>query len=352
MSVVVIVVSVGVALFLFECIWIYSMAKKQEKNHIESEINYRRIIDLFDSIISSPGDSESRKKAAQLKKHLGDSVENFDIFCEKFFDQLNKTNPEDERKQRVLFDLLDVVDPMGFYSKLLRSGSKYKRAHACRKLADFEVGDEIKNIERFLSSKDSELSYNAAMALSQLGVEQGVSKYVVGCRENYQFSHRVLLQLFGEYNEDIKSLASLIFKECDDYIKATVIKSIAKYRFADFEYIYLSALRSKNTTMRVAGLAALGALKNEKYEQEIIRAANDKMWIVRNAAVKALGDIGTPGAVETIVRAISDIEWWVRYNAARTLVNMENGLEHIERILQGYDTYASDAMKYTLYRQE
>jgi len=294
-------------------------------------------------------------EAKNLRAYIEGYEDRYKVMSERFLKILSgitDANKIDERRQLALFKILQITDPIGFYGKKLKTGSRYERAHACRMLADFDAVDEIKNIERQLSSKDAELSYNAAMALSKLGDESAVSKFIIGCNENHNFSHRIVLQLLGEYNEDIKSLAGLIFRECDDYIKASVIKSISKYKFAEFEDIYLSSLKSRNVSLRVAATAALGALCNPKYERALIVTSNDKFWIVRNAAVKALGSLGSEDAVTAVVRALSDVEWWVRYNAARTLIKMEGGLEKIEAVLKGMDFYAADALKYALYRQE
>ena len=159
------------------------------------------------------------------------------------------------------------------------------------------------------------------------------------------------MQVLGEYSEDIKNLAGMIMKECDEYTKANVIKSIAKYNFEEFAEIYLEALRSKNATLRVAAAQAIGSFGDEKYERNLIIAANDRMWIVRNAAVKALGNINSARALEAVARATSDGEWWVRYNAAKTLITMRDGMASIDNILSKYDEYASDAIKYVLYRE-
>ena len=41
----------------------------------------------------------------------------------------------------------------------------------------------------------------------------------------------------------------------------------------------------------------------------------------------------------------------MRFNAAKTLVECDRTWEHIEAVLNGYDKFASDAVKYALYKK-
>ena len=60
--------------------------------------------------------------------------------------------------------------------------------------------------------------------------------------------------------------------------------------------------------------------------------------------------LGTPAAIQGVKKATKDKEWWVRQAAAYSLIDMNVNIGEIEEVLGGYDKYASDAMKYALYR--
>ena len=79
-------------------------------------------------------------------------------------------------------------------------------------------------------------------------------------------------------------------------------------------------------------------------------AAEDVDWVVRSAAVRGLQRLGTPAAVQGVKEATGDKEWWVRQAAAGSLIDMNVNISEIEDVLGGYDKYASDAVKYALYR--
>ena len=51
-----------------------------------------------------------------------------------------------------------------------------------------------------------------------------------------------------------------------------------------------------------------------------------------------------------IKEELKDKEWWVRQTAANALIDMNVSISEIEDVLSGYDKYASDAVKYALYR--
>ncbi len=338
------------ALVVVQALALMLRSKKQEKNRVAVFKQNRRIEEIFYSIINAPSEHTLNDELNQLAKSMGNNRENFDALSAVFFKNLEKAQDGDERLQLALFKILKTVEPVRFYTKLLDSRSPYDKAHACRMLADYSVGEQAKNIEQYLDSDNMELAFSSAMALSKLGNEEGVLKFVASCKDNYRISKRLVCQLLGEYTEDIRVLASLIFTDCDDYTKATVIKSIAKYNIEDFVGIYLEALESKNANLRVAAVTALGNFGDARFESELVSAASDRMWIVRNAAVKALGSLDTLTATETVSRATSDSEWWVRYNATKTLIGMKDGLEYVDEILGKYDNFASDAIKYVLYR--
>ena len=343
-------IAICVLIFAIEFIYLFLLAKAQTRKISVYEKNKEYIEDKLNYLFDNPSTENPSDTLMMIKRFIGEKRESFDVLSDIFFERLDNVDSENDYQQRVLFDILNIIDPINFYSNLLKKGNTSEKAHACRMLADYSAEDQSRNIEKHMNSRDVDLSYNSAIALSKLGNEEGVFKFVLGCTNNYTLSHRMVLQLFGEYNKDVKALAALIFRECDDYIKATVIKSIAKYKFDDFEDVYLEALKSDNASLRVAAVTAIGSFNDPKYERELIKTSNDKMWIVRNAAVKALGNLNTETALKSVIRAMGDNEWWVRYNAAKTLIEMDEGMEHIEEILSSTDRYAADSLKYALYR--
>lgn len=337
-------------IILFQFIWIFVRAIRQ-KNMQKKNIYSEKIIrEAMSSILESDGGTARKTDLKRLKDALGSKQVFYDILSSEIFDYVERFDELSNSKKNLVSQIIEFVNPIAFYKRKLHAGDAYEKAHACKMLASYGAESEIKSIEKHLKSKNKYLSYSAAMALSKLGDKNNASQFILDSHDNFRVSHRFIIQLFDNYGDDVKGLAAVVLGECDDYIKATVIKAIAKYNFREFEDIYTESLKSENPTLRVAAITALGNFADAEHEQILINAFSDKEWIVRSAAVKALGLIDTPDSLAVVSRATSDPEWWVRYNAARTLVSMTNGLYEVESILSGYDDYAADATKYTLYR--
>ena len=83
----------------------------------------------------------------------------------------------------------------------------------------------------------------------------------------------------------------------------------------------------------------------------MIVASKDKNWVVRISAIKGLSYFQTNEAIEVVKTATKDKEWWVRQVAASALINMSVKIKDIDEIMKGYDRYAADAVKNSLYRE-
>lgn len=142
----------------------------------------------------------------------------------------------------------------------------------------------------------------------------------------------------------------MIFEKCSDYMKITTIKAISKYRLEVFEDMYIEGTKSEDVNMRIACVKALGDLAKPKNEHILIVASKDREWVVRSYAVKGLSLLRSPAAIAAVKEAAGDQEWWVRQAAADALLRMNVRIRELEDILGGYDKYAADAVKYSLYR--
>lgn len=158
------------------------------------------------------------------------------------------------------------------------------------------------------------------------------------------------MALFANFSADREALAAEVMDKCDEYMKAVIIKAIAPYGFKRFHRLYSEGTASRNTDMRIACVRALGFLADPADEHTLLTAAKDREWVVRSAAVKGLQKLGTPAAIQGVKEATKDKEWWVRQAAAYSLIDMNVNISEIEDVLGGYDKYASDAVKYALYR--
>ncbi len=332
-----------------EFLWLFILAERQESHTKKYSEASRQIDAAFDAVLYAPTGESRKEEIAALAEFVGDNPLKMDILSGKILGVLMDGASEEERLEAAVA-VNDAVKPLDFYARLLHEGGTYQKAYACRKVAAFYGEKEIPVIRELAFSRNRDLAYNAAMALSAFGDEDTVVRFILDGEKDARYSHRIILELIMTYTGDLRSLASRLFEQGGDYIKATVIKGLSDYRFPEFEPIYIDGLSSTNINLKIACIRALGRLGKPEYEHALIIAAHDKTWTVRAAAVTELGRMTTPNAADALTEATGDPEWWVRYNAAKALVAADPDLTHVEAVLKGYDKYAADAVKYALYR--
>lgn len=340
-----------VLVIVAELLWLFSLAEGQESHAKKHFAAVEYIDNSLGMILNYPTQSTLKTETEALKEFVGDDQMRMDIMSDRILDVLFLEQYDDEQKAAACY-LNDKIVPLDFYRDMLHDGNQYEKAFACRKIATFGGEDEIPEIRKLMDVRNADVSYNAAMALSAFGDEESVAQFIINCEKNYRYSHRIILELLDVYGGDMLSLARRIFEQCDDdYIKSTIIKGISDFRFTEFEDMYIEGTDSKNNNIKIACIKALGKIGKKEYEQALITASRDQNWVVRATAVKELGVLHTKNCLSALEEATQDKEWWVRFNAAKTLVECDRTWEHIEAVLNGYDKFASDAVKYALYKK-
>lgn len=347
------IIAIIICLFILslEYLWLAILSKRQSDNYNKYETVSRKVAQMVEGILYSPTALSRKNETEALKELMGDDYKIFEMISAQlcFWEEYGDENTL-ENKIEVIDGIYDVLDPVKLFSDLLKANNKYTVGYACRRLADFDAYDYLNDILELSEGKNRDVAYHAAMALSRYGYAEGVAKFIIRIENDKQYSFRLVNELFDNFSADKAELASMVFSECKEYMKITVIKAISHYRLFEFEQMYIEGMSSKNSAMRIACIKALGDLANPENEQFLITATHDKDWVVRSSAVKGLGKIDTPNALEGIKEATKDKEWWVRQAAAGALIEMNVSISDIEDILSGYDKYAADAVKYALYR--
>ncbi|MDD6095784.1 MAG: HEAT repeat domain-containing protein [Clostridia bacterium] len=334
-----------------EYLWLSLLAKEQEDHKNKYTAAAKKIESMVEGILYSPTEQSRKNETEALKKLMGDDPHLFEIISAQlcFWEEYGGDDAF-ENKAEVIDSVYEALDPVKLFSDILKSGNKYKIGYACRRLADYDAYDYLGDIYDLSKSRNRNVAYNAAMALSRLGYAEGVAEYVLRIENDKRYSFRIINELFAGFSADRAELADLIFEKCDSYMKAVVVKAIAPYGIKRFRQLFIDGTVSKNTDMRIACVKALGELADPRDEHLLLTAAKDKDWVVRSSAVKGLQKLATPAAVQGVKDATKDKEWWVRQAAAYSLVDMNVNISEIEDVLSGYDKYASDAVKYALYR--
>ena len=334
-----------------EYIWLYVISKKNEESDLQKREINARIHGMLEAFLYSPTASTREAELSSLVDYIGDDPVKRDEAAVQFVQLMGRAEDIPDEKFSALGLLYEKLDPVGFYSESLEKGDCYQKSYAARRLADFNAADRIDDIRKLLDDRHSDVVYNAAMALSELGDAESVVAFAKKCEKNRHYSHRLLLELLQKYSGGRADLVRRLYGECNDYIKATAVKAYTPDRLEELAGLYMEGMSGKDTNLKIACVKALAGIGKPEYEQKMTIALNDKNWIVRLAAVSGLERIGSETALESLVKATQDEEWWVRNAAARAIVHIDFQLAYVEKVLSGYDKYAADAVKNALYKQ-
>ena len=187
--------------------------------------------------------------------------------------------------------------------------------------------------------------------MSTMGDVHEVADYLLRIQDDRFYSGRIIDEFFAKFTGDRQELAELLMDKCNKYMKCTIIKSIAPYRFDAFRPIYLKGAMGDDSQMKISCVKALAAFGYPEDEQFLQIAAGDKDWVIRSSAIRGLSLLKSRSALSTVKHALSDKEWWVRQAAAQAITKMDISPGDLEEILSGYDRFAADAVKNVLYRQ-
>lgn len=348
------VIGIIVCLFLLglEYLWLYILAVKQEKHTTKSNYAKKQAKKIVEGIMFSPTYRSRESELASLKDLVGNDCEILDTVYEEVNRWKKEGNGDFAAVRSDIFAEIDsTLKPVEVYAELLKNGNRHDKCYACRRLADFKAADYANDIGKLVTDKNRTTAYNAAMALSVFGDCERVAKYIVSLEDDKKFSTRVVYEIIADFGGNLVDLVLLILKNCNESMKATVITAVAPYGLKEFTDIYIAGSTSTNDNMKIACVKALAGLKNVEFEHNLIVAAKDKNWVVRIAAIKGLSAFQTKEAVENVKQATKDKEWWVRQVAASALLGMSVKIKDIDEIMKGYDRYAADAVKNSLYRE-
>ncbi len=335
-----------------EYLWLYILAVRQENSNKKYSLASKKSTKIVDALMYSPTVSSRENELKSLKKLVGDDNKILDMVYEKVNEYKKKDDGQFYASRAEIFDEIDSsLKPIQMYAEILRKGKTHDRCYACRRLADFNGVDYINDIGKLSEDKNRALAYNAAMALSTFGDTSRLVKYIVSIENDQKYSTRVVFELISHFTGDLVELVSLVLKNCNEQMKATIITAASPYALNEFADVYLAGAKSTDDNMKIACVKALSGLRDVQYEHDLIVAAKDKNWVVRISAIKGLSHFQTTEAIENVKTATKDKEWWVRQVAASSLINMSVKIKDIDEIMKGYDRYAADAVKNSLYRE-
>ena len=305
---------------------------------------------LVAGLLGAPTVRSRRSELRLMKEVVKDNDRYYDMVADAI-ERRRDEGIDPQLMDEIEWDTNEVLEPVAIFDKLLEEGDVYQKGYACRRLADLEAVQYIGRFRELITEKDRDLSYNAGMALSQLGDAEGVADYVILIQNDRGYSNRIVNEIFDEFLGDRNELVALLLERCNDYMKTAVIKAIEDFKLERFRPEFRTGATGNDKQLKIACIRALGAFGDPRDEQILQMGATDQEWVIRSAAIKGLSNLKTKTAFETVRLAMYDKEWWVRRTAASSLLQMGVPPTVLEEILSGSDRFAADALKNELYKK-
>lgn len=340
----------SILLICAELLWLYLLADNQEESKAKLNKKEARCRRILEAIICAPTQSAWECEINELVNLVDKDDSYMEILTDIFMESLEKYEEMSEKDKKIIGKIIEKVNPITYYENMIKENDVVKKCYACQRLAALGAANDIEGIRELLKSRNRQLRYAAGNSLAALGDKEGVEEFILGFQDDYKYSYRVINEVIDRYTGDLYEISKDLIEKGDAYLKATVIKSIGKYKIKELVPYVLECTNDTDINIKIAATKAMCFCAEKEHILTLIRLSKDQNWVVRKFAVKALGNLNTDEAIEAVKQATQDEQWWVRQTAAESLIKMDYSLEHIESVIKGYDRYASEAVKYSLYK--
>ncbi len=329
----------------------FRLAELQDEHTARVENISQRLAVHVEGVLYAPTESSRSAEIEALADEINGDFEVYEMALTAIREHKGSAADTDPAVVEQLIERVNErVKPVEIYTAMLESGDIYHQGYACRRLAELEAFDHIDKIRELADDKHRDLAYNAAMALCHMGDTETVAKYLLEIQDDRLYSGRIINEFFSQFTGSRQQLAKLLFEKCNNYLRCTIIKTLANYKIDAFRPMYAEGAAGNDAQLKIACVKALSAFGYPEDEQLLQMAAADKDWVIRSSSIRGLSIINTPTALATVKHLLGDKEWWVRQTAAQAITKMDISSRDLEEILGGYDRFAADAMKNVLYK--
>jgi hypothetical protein len=338
----ILVVSLAAVLLCFLSIillWIYQYTVKVSADKVENKV--RKMLINIMSLESDERENTIIELCEFVKKKHG----RIQLLINVSLEYMDNCSVEE---YKLFLELYEKSGVTHYLIKRLSSKNKFVVSMVCRYLGDLRIKGAESHLRDLVNYANDDVMYNILLSLSKLGDEEGITIILTNYANRINLSYRAIVEIISIYSGSKMELLKRIVTSCDDYIRGVIIKAAASYRFEEMKDYYVKYIKSEDKNVRIASIRALSELGDKSQESYLSDMLFDSAWEVRAAAAKCLEKIGTSKSFSILAKAISDSEWWVRHNAASTLILLPGGREYADKVINGDDMYARDAIKYAL----
>jgi len=322
-------------------LYVYLIYEKvSEKYELSKRKKYEKdILPFIDELfIRIEKDSEYEDMIDVLRKDIGDKIKR-KLIIERIIFYNEFYSGEIRKKVTELCEKIGLVD---HEIKGLKRDDKFNLALTCKILGEFRSEAAIKPLLSIKNIKDQDSKYHMLMALSKIGEVEPLVEIFETLNETIPFSERSLTEIIDSFEGDKMKLYKSLINGNNVFLSTMIIKSAGNYMDMELNDQIKNYIDDENKERRIAAIKSIGQNSDVRFLEKIISRLDDSEWEVRAAACKSLGRMADNRIINPLTKSLSDSSWWVRYNAANAILDLPEGLNYVDNIMEGEDNFAKD----------
>jgi len=198
------------------------------------------------------------------------------------------------------------------------SGKLHQKYWGLKLLVDVSGPKAIKQIQKFLLSKDPVVRLYAIAALEFVPGEKSLGFLFSAMLDQSPLMRYQAVQVLSRKGDEALQKALKIMKNKSPELKDEVIVIAGRILGPRAMTIFAQDLESPNPDERYYALKAIGVSPDREGIARLIKAFRDPVWVIRSLASDLLGQLGTV-ATDALIGALGDEDFDTLSWAAKTL---------------------------------
>ena len=218
--------------------------------------------------------------------------------------------------------------------------------------------------KKFYEDLNFYFGYNIVLAYAKLGDYEGfIKSYKISNIPNEVNDDNLYVYILNSYEGDkeelinyqIKALKGVKINQCILAVKYFATNKYDKVREFILEKlkqsidIYITDKSNIRTLdLIMASIRYFQVVQSDEADRYILQLVDCPIWEVRVVVLNYLTKLDKSIVEEMYLEKIKDSNWYIRHNSAKALVKIGTSPEKLNRILDGNDQYAKEALEYAL----
>ncbi len=198
------------------------------------------------------------------------------------------------------------------------SGGLHQKYWALKLLIDVSGPKAIKQIQKFLLSKDPVVRLYAIAALEFVSGEKAIGFLFSAMLDVSPLMRYQAIEVLAHKGDEVLQKAMSIIKNKSPELKEETIVVIGRILGPRALKVFANDLESGSPDDRYYALKAVGQQPDRDGIARLIKAFRDPVWVIRSLASDLLGNLGTL-ATDALIGALGDDDYDTLSWAARTL---------------------------------